>query len=1049
MRVHLFGSQLVEGVGAESLGSHKGRTLLRLLALGRGRPVDGDRLAECLWRAEPPKHPNEQLSVLASRLRRVLGSDRILRREGGYSLAAEWLDVDVVADCVHEAARALGSGDAELAARLADEALTLAGAGELGGEDRDEPWLTAERAVTDRLLGRARNLGASAALARGQPSRAALLAEAALECDPFDEAALRAAMTAHALEGRAGTALALYARVKSALGEELGVEPSAPTEALHDDIVLGRPVEAPPAPSRRPVPADTALVGRDRELAMLDAALADARAGRSRLVVLAGEAGTGKTFTITSWVARQDAVEVLRLAAGPGEEPLALQPLWQALAARADPSSSPAVWPPSTAAPMGVLVGAAQGEHAVVAALAGAVRELGASTGRPVIVVVDDAARIDRSTVAALRLALAASEPNRLLVLAARTLPRPDRFGDGDVTIELGPLDESAAIALAGAERGPLLHRRSGGHPLLLAELATAHALDPADDSSLPQSLVAAVRARLVDIGDARDTLEAAAVLGPPIDVDLLADVLRLAPGAVLGHLEVGAAHRALVADGDSFAFRHDLVRDAIAAGAAPARQSLLHREAARALAARPAGDPLAVAEHATRGGETLLAAHALGQAAALATERFAFADAGRYLEQALRLCDPAASPALSRGLQLQRARVLLAQGRFDLATGAADDAFAAGGGTLALEVAGWAAYYQRRVPDAEAAATDGISLAGGPTEAVGCLLLGGRVAHSEGHLAIAIDRFEQAMAAGDADQVIVARAWLGQLRAHEGRADEALRLVDLALRSGSMSHPYALVHARLTQAIALGLRGRGADALGALDRLDAETAQRSITRFAARSTNWRAWILRNLGAASEAHDANERALDEATSKGLAEPRAHALLDLADGSLRDGDLTTCARWLGEAAPLDHGTHAFRWRHQRRGQLLRARLALAAGEFARAQEVALGVAELAESDGVPRYLHPARILLAISRARLGEAPTPEAVYPDVEAIGRVASLEAWWLTAEVATALAVDAWRALAATRLAELAAAAGDYAHGLRRWGATVLEQSNTARRTR
>jgi predicted ATPase len=98
--------------------------------------------------------------------------------------------------------------------------------------------------------------------------------------------------------GRQAEALEAYHSARRSLQAELGIEPG---RALHE---LERAILAQePALDARPAVADAragrraaaALVGRDPELALLEAGLEDALAGRGRLFVVVGEAGAGKT----------------------------------------------------------------------------------------------------------------------------------------------------------------------------------------------------------------------------------------------------------------------------------------------------------------------------------------------------------------------------------------------------------------------------------------------------------------------------------------------------------------------------------------------------------------------------------------------------------------------------------------------------------------------------------------------------------------------------------------------------------------------------------
>jgi hypothetical protein len=88
--------------------------------------------------------------------------------------------------------------------------------------------------------------------------------------------------------------------------------------------------------------------------------------------------------------------------------------------------------------------------------------------------------------------------------------------------------------------------------------------------------------------------------------------------------------------------------------------------------------------------------------------------------------------------------------------------------------------------------------------------------------------------------------------------------------------------------------------------------------------------ILRNLGERTAADELNQKALEAVRPQGLTEPLAHALLDLASGRLLTDDLDAAGQLLDEATALAEIEHAFRWRHQLRSRLVRARLDLALG-----------------------------------------------------------------------------------------------------------------------
>ena len=124
------------------------------------------------------------------------------------------------------------------------------------------------------------------------------MAQGALDHDPYDEVALRTLMTALAGSGRPASALAAYALVRGRLSEDLGVDPTPETEALHTSILL-----APPrvATTDRVDAHAVSLPGRGDALATLAASWSATADGRGGLVVVEGEAGIGKSRLLSAW----------------------------------------------------------------------------------------------------------------------------------------------------------------------------------------------------------------------------------------------------------------------------------------------------------------------------------------------------------------------------------------------------------------------------------------------------------------------------------------------------------------------------------------------------------------------------------------------------------------------------------------------------------------------------------------------------------------------------------------------------------------------------
>jgi DNA-binding SARP family transcriptional activator len=1058
LRIRLFGPLEVEGIGTDRLGSRKQRTLLRLLASSAGVPVPVDRIVDCLWPDAVPASPGTQVSVLVSRLRAALGGDRVTRLDSGYALHADWVDLAAVQELATEAEHRLAAGQPALAGTAVDAALALE-RGPLLGDESDAAWVEEVRSPVRRLLTRLRVLGAQACLSCGDPFGAVVRASAALDRDPFDENAVHLLMTAQARAGQPASALVTYAETRRLLADELGTDPSLAVQELHAAIL--RAEVAPDAPGTDRVPA-SAPPGRSGPWHDLDAAYRAARHGVVTVVV-EGVAGIGKTSLVRAWTqaAAEDGGTVLLGQCDTVGAALPLQAPLDAvharlartspaerdeLAAVAGPLLAPMLGlhprgAPSTAAGVDPLTA----QPVLFAALLASCAWFGADA-HPAVLVVEDAQEADTATLAWLGWAARRAPDARLLVIAVRRTvgTRTDQLGDDPsptlpaaTRIALGPLSVEDAATVVGPERAADLHRRSGGHPLYLVELARA------PDGELPDSVVAAVGARVERTGAAAATLRSAAVLGGGIDLELLAGVLARPEVEVLADLEAGAEHGILEERGAAFAFRHELVREALEATCGEPRRVLVHREAARLLIARPFHDPARVAHHARGGGDPQLASRALTEAAATASARFDHAEAEHLLDDAVSL-DPAAQTFLARG------RVRLTREDF---AGAAQDAQAAlstGGGVPALELAGWSAYYRRDFVTARAFAAQAEELAeqhAGPGAVpAGVLTLAGRIDHAAGDLRAAGDRLQRAVDQPAGPWSPVACIWLSWLQLDRGEIERAHDLLTRAARDGSVGiHPFAAAHRMLQLAVSAGLGGRTEDALRLLDQVDGEVERRQLVHFAGRTANYRAWLLRNLLSLPAAQELNEAAAEQADRGAQREPRVQAALDLCDGHLRAGDLDRAASGLLGVDALTTRSYAFAWRGALRRRLLGARVALAQGSAEEAAARAAEVAVEARDLGVRRYVVLAGLLHAESDPA---ATAPADVQAMLGELGRIAAPESWWVTAQVARSYAVDAWWRLAWEQAAQLAAGAGSYREAFERQAATMLDSMSTDRRS-
>jgi DNA-binding SARP family transcriptional activator len=240
------------------LGGPKQRALLALLLLNANEVVSRDRLVDSLWGERAPGSAQRSLDTYVSRLRSLLGGDRIERRPPGYRLRVEPGEFDLERfEALLEQGRSAAAADDPVAAadRLGD-ALALWRGRALDDLATEPPLrMEAERLEERRLLALEGRIDAELALGHG----AELVGELELLVGehPFEQRLLGQLMLSLYRAGRPADALAAYQSFRRRFAEEVGLEPSPELRVLErrileHDATLG-PAGAPTAvtPFRR------------------------------------------------------------------------------------------------------------------------------------------------------------------------------------------------------------------------------------------------------------------------------------------------------------------------------------------------------------------------------------------------------------------------------------------------------------------------------------------------------------------------------------------------------------------------------------------------------------------------------------------------------------------------------------------------------------------------------------------------------------------------------------------------------------------------------
>ncbi|MEV4509226.1 BTAD domain-containing putative transcriptional regulator [Dactylosporangium sp. NPDC049525] len=566
--------------------------LLAVLLAHAGRPISTSALIDLLWGDDVPASAMNIVHKYVGALRRVLeptlpsrDTGRFLLRHGdGYLFAARPGMVDVAT--FQDLVRTARTQRHDQALTTYIQALEL-WRGRAGDGLSHEPTAAPVFSALDDEFFDACVTAAHLAVQGGRPEQVLRPVRLAAWLAPLHEPVQAALVNVLAATDRQAEALSTFQCIRARLAKELGVHPGPALRAAHQDVLRRtialtaahrQPPTWPAADGGRPAtaPPRQRLAGRTAEMTVLRRSVDAAFAGETAFVVVEGEPGAGKS-------------RLLEEIAGEARERGALVAWGRCLAGE----GTPALWPwtqvaralperEGTGDPAAPAVRGGFRQYERVVARIGAV-----SAERPVVLVVDDlqwadpasldmlnhlAARLPAGTVVVAALRDRAPTPDPLLtrtLAVASRLPTHRR-------IRLGPLspDELADMVRQETGREPAdgMHARTGGNPFLVRELCRYPV-------GVPSTVRDVVRDRTAGLDDdTRDLLWLAALIGREVDVALLACAAGIDGQTCLDHLDPLEALGVLEPCGPfSVRFRHDLVRESIAAAIPRRRAAALH----------------------------------------------------------------------------------------------------------------------------------------------------------------------------------------------------------------------------------------------------------------------------------------------------------------------------------------------------------------------------------------------------------------------------------------------------------------------------------------
>jgi len=636
MEFRLLGPlEVVDGGRPLALGGPKQRSLLAILLLHIGQVVSTERLIDELWGESPPATVAKSIQAYVSRLRKQIGEHRLLTRSPGYILLLDPPELDL-ARFEQLVAGARGA-DPERAARQLREALGLWRGPPLA-DLAYQPFAQAQIARLEELRLTALEERIDADLRTGRHAELGGELEVLVAAHPLRERLRGQLMLGLYRSGRQAEALEVHRAARRVLVEELGIEPSRDLQELQrailaQDVALDLAAQPPrPAPGPRIVPPPThgsPLVGREAELGALEAALGGALAGHGSLVLVAGEAGIGKSRLLEAF--RASALSAgARVLSGRCWEAGGAPAYWpwvhalrslvadcDATVLRADPGASavlstivPEVRDRCPDLPEPPALEGDAARFWLFDAIARLLKR--AAAARPLAVTLDDLHVADVPSMLLLRFVSGELKETPIVLVGAYRDAEMSRNQDlapalaavwhdpdtvqvqltGLAADEVSRLVESLTGVKPAQRTAAALYEETEGNPLFVTEVtrlltATGATLEDHQAvlirSAVPTSVREVIRRRLREMPESSASLlTIAAILGREFDLDVLTAVARLPSDQALDRLHPAMAAGVLgqvPGDQRRLRFSHALVRDALDEELSPGDRMRLHRK--------------------------------------------------------------------------------------------------------------------------------------------------------------------------------------------------------------------------------------------------------------------------------------------------------------------------------------------------------------------------------------------------------------------------------------------------------------------------------------
>jgi DNA-binding CsgD family transcriptional regulator len=354
---------------------------------------------------------------------------------------------------------------------------------------------------------------------------------------------------------------------------------------------------------RQVLPSSPFLVGRDAELAQIGSAVSGV-AQQGGTVRIAGTPGVGKSALLRAGMelAAAQGYTALSVRAAEGESHLTFAALYQLLRpllSRVD--ELPAGHRAALKNAFGLTEPGAVPDNGFFIALAALELIADAAAETPVFIAVDDLSWLDEASLDAIEFISRRITDEQVVMVTTCRLNRPPESTFGSVLLWLDALDHDAARellrqaapGLSAVDQARVLEA-AAGNPLALLELAKVIGRSGESSVFAPIPLTERLeRSFALRLDDLDMPVRSALLIAALQDSDRLADTyaaLARLPGDRYVDVDLHSVARLgmLVIDGDTFGFRHPLVRSAIVQSATPEERRAAHQALAAAVSADP-----------------------------------------------------------------------------------------------------------------------------------------------------------------------------------------------------------------------------------------------------------------------------------------------------------------------------------------------------------------------------------------------------------------------------------------------------------------------------